>query len=169
MHFTQGVNVWDQFLTNIEVNVTVGTPPSGIDNVVIVSFDGNLLENSGNWGTGGAEYFAPEPLPPSGSTLEITGGQIILDSDAAGNSNLLENLGAHEFGHVLGLEDDIGSGGIMDPDFNESSPVRNMNNTDRSEIDMLYTVIPEPSTLFLLGFGLLGIVGSGRKNLFDRA
>jgi len=161
--FTQGINIWDQFLPGINVNVTVGKPPKDTDNLVIVSFDKNLLENTGKWGEALPSYWTPDPLPPSGSTLEITDGQIILDSDAAGNSSLLQNLGSHEFGHILGLDDEERSGGIMDPYFTENSPVRSMNNKDRAEIDILYAVVPEPSTLLLLCFGLAGLASLGRK------
>jgi hypothetical protein len=81
----------------------------------------------------------------------------------------------HEVGHLVGLDDlynltdlgefpnslmGIGSAGIMrDIDFGSI----------QGGVDLYSIPIPEPSTLLLLGSGLVGIIGFGRKKLFKKA
>ncbi len=83
----------------------------------------------------------------------------------------------HEVGHLVGLDDLYNlPGGFpqsimgdlhVNPDTTKSRTIDT--GSIQGGIDLYSIPIPEPSTLLLLGSGLAGIIGFGRKRLFKKA
>jgi hypothetical protein len=153
------------FVWDISVLLTNGPP----------SFNASKLELSFPFpGTGNvAEYdfddTVPVGPPPFGDDLDGNG--------IADNAHDFNTLALHETGHSLGL----GHFGvnILTNLMNDRPLLRNLNGPgiDAGSQDGardLYTIplpvsAPEPSTLLLLGSALVGLIGFGRKRLFNKA
>jgi hypothetical protein len=144
MNFEMGINAIVDCLTQITVNYENGNPPSGATNAIDVNIV-PMVSNGGELGLAEPGAVFDPPDEPHG---EIDGGTISIDDDALGNSNLLKNLGAHEFGHMLGLDDTPRTMGprtnVMDPDFNASSPFVGLSAGEKTMLMQHYTVVPEP-------------------------
>jgi hypothetical protein len=69
----------------------------------------------------------------------------------------------HEFGHALGLGHSAVVGSVMEPVY--AGPRRTLIADDIAGIQAIYgaTAIPEPTTVLLLGIGLLGLFALKRK------
>lgn len=112
--FKAGVQSWADRLSKITVRFEPGyaADPStvGVVQVRSVSTGDARLHDSLGYTT----------LTEDADTSQIENGEIFIDSQALGQSSAMKNLGAHEFGHVLGL-DDLPSqdprSRVMDPGF----------------------------------------------------
>ncbi len=140
-----------------------------------LSFDGGatFISGPGDSGsyltfdnfTGNTAYFYYEPLFDDGDT--ISGWRALFDPDISGIGIL---LGTFEFtAHALGLEnitldaDDLGPFGIeglVQGKINGEGFMPNIPIATASPVP-----IPEPGTIFLLGFGFIGLIGFKKRVL----
>jgi hypothetical protein len=141
-------------------------PNTGAGNVLahawgppdISGFDGNMhLDAAETWVTAGASN------PPAGNSATID----------------LQSIFLHELGHVLGLDHENGLGsGLLAPVMQSFywGELRALAGDDIAGAQSLYCptgqncaagpgVIPEPSTILLLGAGLVGLGFWGRKRM----
>lgn len=94
----------------------------------------------------------------------------------------LLTIAKHEFGHALGIKGDWGNPNVWltPPGTSEDevmwdvTPAGKRKHLKESDINALralnkYHVVPEPCTLVLIGSGLFGVIGFGRKGLFKKA
>ena len=104
-------------------------------------------------------------LPDNGNHGTIDSATVDIDQSALGSANFMKNLGAHEFGHVLGLDDDPRQGGmrtnVMDPDFNANDPFIGLSASDKMMLMKHYSVVPETSTFVMWAIGIVGLIGYG--------
>jgi hypothetical protein len=123
-NFELGIKSMTAVLPKIGVEFLKGEPPTtkGATNYVDVNVSNEGL--TGNiMGNGGA--FAPAPFPANQNHAMVSKGEIQIHTKALSMPNILgdlmKNLGAHEFGHVLGLADDMSNPNnrlnVMDPSF----------------------------------------------------
>jgi len=150
-NFKEGVKVWTDLLTDVSVEYKSGDRPAGGKGVQISKVEPGSLGSDMGRATASA-YF-----PPKSSHGNIDSGTIEIDKAALGKSKLMKNLGAHEFGHILGLGHHSTPGGrtnVMNPDFDENDPFIKPGPEDRSQLDDYYKVIPVPGAFVL---GLLGV------------
>lgn len=162
VNFEMGIRIWDACLPNIVVEFEYGEPPgdTGVD--VDLSPPGSLVE-------GGTRRFgvtSPDSTGPDGAPHRtIVGGLMRIDTDALGNAIFMQNLGAHEFGHALGLDEYMRLPGtmrttVMDPEFDMTSPFIGLSATDKMMIGEHYSVrTPEAGSQWgLLAFGAFGLI-----------
>ena len=156
---TAGINAWTSVMPGVDVTIHDGDPPDPhAQNTVTVTFDQQFQENhpDGDWGEGGSFGDMPDPPPPDGSTLDYTYGEIVIDTDAITNETYLQNLSQHEFGHILGLDDTDNEDDAMDPDVPDDK-LMPLSPEDLDSLRELYTVIPEPAGLGLIGLAMLAV------------
>ena len=161
MMFEMGVSSWDTCLTRIEIcfrNPGDAQPPAmdGIISVMLVAAGSLPNGVQGSTGVG-------VNTPANNGHGPITDAMIEIDMGALGLGNLLKNLGAHEFGHALGLDDvphpATGRVDVMDPNFNQNSPFIAPTQADKMMLMEHYTV-PTPTGAALL---VLGGMFAGRR------
>ena len=119
--FKMGIQAMADVIPGITVAFADGDPPMGATNFVDVD-----VTDFANPPYGQAGPSFPSPYPADKDHVTTNSGKIEIDKDALGHPaeacDFMKNLGAHEFGHVLGLDDDRRASGdrvdAMDPDFN---------------------------------------------------
>ncbi len=142
-----GITRWQAALAQRGITVQFhdnASPPPGATNAVGVQWvpDGTLPDDNDGYGEARATD------QPGGAV--INGGTIKVETDAA-CGDYLRNLFMHEFGHVLGLDDDATMPGMphnaMDHDVSDDAPM-GFSARDSSEMKSLYgcfAVVP-PAT-----------------------
>ena len=165
MKFEMGITSMTAVLPKIGVEFKKGEPPK--DAECFVDVDVSAMGLGGPpWGFGG---FPIDPFPKGIDHMMITEGVIQIHPTALSMPNLLgdlmKNLGAHEFGHVLGLAEDPRAMGdranVMDPDFpiieNPEGAITGADafvGPSARDIMMLsehYMTVPGPGGLVVLG------------------
>jgi hypothetical protein len=119
----------------IRIEVHEGTPPSGATNTVEVSWaaPGSLGTTLGQ---GGPVY------TPASSGNIASGGSIAIDRNTTEvDRQMARNLGIHEMGHVLGLDDEPSPGAAMYPHFSKADVV-SVSERDRRELEAVFAGIP---------------------------
>ena len=174
MNFEMGINAVVNCLTNITVQFKNGEPPQNAQNAV----DVNVMNlNPPPFGvTTTAPFFQTGQNHGT-----IDGSTIDIDPTALGHSavapSFMKNLGAHEFGHALGLDEDPRQGGartnVMDPDFNlirnarqevtGADPFVGLSARDKMMLRAHYAVVPEPAGLLLWGAATIGMLARRRR------
>ena len=135
----EGVERWKTVMAarNVTVNVTIGDPPAGTENVVRYSWEAedfkfdNLpkLQLGNNDGIGICGF---------SKTRLLIGKAFLhkdLPADTDAQKNYLRNLSEHEFVHVIGLADDS-DGQVTNHE--QSDTARTLNDQDKKEINLLY-------------------------------
>lgn len=172
MNFEMGIQAMADVLPKITVQFKDGEHPAGATNFVQVIID-NML-GAPPYGSGGPTDI-PVPFPMGQNHTQTTEGAINIHPEALGDpallASLLKNLGAHEFGHVLGLDDDPRQGemrvNVMDADFNLiTDGIGDVTGADPfvgpSQRDLMmlseHYFIPVPSAA---GIGMIGLCAVG--------
>ncbi|TWT46380.1 hypothetical protein KOR42_43570 [Thalassoglobus neptunius] len=182
MNFEMGINSVASMLPKITVQFKNGEPPAGTTNYVDVDIK-PMETDPGGFGGG----FVPDPFPSGMDHVNITEGFIEISGGSLGHSavapTFMKNLGAHEFGHVLGLDDDPRSSGmrmnVMDPDFNliddgmgtviRADPFVGLSKRDKMMLSSHYMIsVPEPSTWILASLGFVSLLLVNRKQISCR-
>ncbi|WP_428389545.1 hypothetical protein [Mucisphaera sp.] len=180
-NFKMGVSAWVACLPGLTIEYKDGEPEAGADcfvDINVTSADPPFPAGSPPpYAIGGG--FVPDPYPADKDHVFIDEGVISIHPDALGHSGVagsfMKNLGAHEFGHILGLDDDRRTEGdrkhVMDPDFRliddgmgnviRADPFLSPSARDKMMLSKHYTVVPTPSGL--AGLVLLGLVGMSRR------
>lgn len=164
MMFEMGVSSWNACLELIQIcfrNPTDPAPPAA-DGMIAV----NLVPPGSNPGgdLGSALVLRSNPPTPHGPILSAS---IDIDTDALGSGNLLKNLGAHEFGHALGLDHlphpATGRVTVMDPDFDASDPFIAPTDMDKMMLGEHYTLVPTPLSGAMATLALTGLIARRRR------
>jgi len=97
-----------------------------------------------------------------GGDMHIDDAETWIDVDAGGVGGFdLFTIVLHEFGHSLGLGHSAVASAVMFPFVSLDTSNRILDPDDIAGIQAIYgpgvVVVPEPTTLLLLGFGLLGL------------
>jgi hypothetical protein len=149
---SRGIKKWDPLLTSLDITIHLGDAPNpDAAYIVKVNFADVIHNPDTNEEVSalGRPNFLLTPFTfGSAQAFPIHDGNIGFEKEYVSDLTWMENAAAHEFGHVLGLDHDGSSGGVMDPDVTSGGSMVNLNSTDRSEADILYQV-PEPSILSL--------------------
>jgi hypothetical protein len=151
MNFEMGINALVMCLKKITVQFKDGEPPTGAMNAVDVN-----LKNMNPPPFGLTQPAAVHQ--PGQNHGTITGATMDIDPmSLTQGANFMKNLGAHEFGHALGLEEDPRQSGqrtnVMDPDFNMNDPFVAPSKRDKMMLMEHYAVVPEPGSLPLAWMG----------------
>lgn len=158
MNFEMGINTLLACLSKITVQFKDGDPPDSAENFVDVNI---------------TDLTTPPFAVTTMSTFTLDGqnhgkiesGKIDIDPDALGNAIFMKNIGAHEFGHALGLDDDPRQGGLrtnmMDANFKPSDPFLGPSERDKKMLREHYMVVPEPSSFILMSLGTAGLLCRG--------
>jgi len=162
MMFEMGVSSWDTCLTRIEIcfrNPGDAQPPA-IDGIISVMLVAAGSLPGGVQGSTGVSV----NTPANNGHGPIIDAMIEIDMGALGFGNFLKNLGAHEFGHALGLDDvphpATGRVDVMDPNFDQTSPFIMPTQADKMMLMEHYTV-PTPTAAALLAMG--GVFAARRR------
>jgi hypothetical protein len=128
-----GVKAWNNEKAlkdhNITIDVKAGQAPAGATNAVQVNWKAPAGTELGEATTASMEG-------PGGDNT-TTGGTIDISPDTTDvDNNMATNLGIHEMGHILGLDDTPNSGSAMDPDFNKNSTLKI---TDKDNLELTST------------------------------
>lgn len=172
MNFEMGILTWEACLPQVMIMFADGEPPADAGVNVDLCPPGSIIE-------GGVRRFGvtfPEAFFPAGEMHGmITGAQLKLDTAALGDAVFMKNLGAHEFGHALGLDEDPRPPGtarssVMDPEFDRTSPFIGLSDSDKMMLGEHYTlpdyVVNAPdggSSLMLLAVAVVGLVGCRQR------
>jgi hypothetical protein len=146
MNFEMGINSVVACLRRIMVQFKNGDPPDGTTNFIDI--------NIANTNPPPFGVTAAAPFFPAGQNHGmLDSATITIDPTALGSASFMKNLGAHEFGHALGLEEDPRQGdgrtNVMDPDFNRNDGFVGLSARDKMMLMMHYQVVPEPSALVI--------------------
>jgi hypothetical protein len=146
MNFEMGINSVVACLRRIMVQYKDGDPPQDATNFI----DVNIADiNPPPYGVTAAAPF----FPTGQNHGMLDSATTTIDTSALGSANFMKNLGAHEFGHALGLDDDPRQGGVrtnvMDADFNRDDPFVGVSARDKMMLMMHYRVVPEPAGLVI--------------------
>ncbi len=142
MNFEMGINSWVDMLPKISVMYMDGMHPDTVtENFIDVKLVDNLPGGNGTE----SGLTVPNVFIPDGQTHGmITDATINILNSALGKPNFLKNLGAHEFGHALGLDDDPRNQGarvnVMDAMFTENDPFIAPTKRDKMMADEHYMV-----------------------------
>lgn len=147
---------------DLQVEFKIGEPPASSNQYVDVNIAQVL---GGELGQGGPFV---SPFPANVNHMIVDSGIINIDPSALGMAGtmLMKNLGAHEFGHVLGLDDDNRNGGnrvnVMDPDFDKDDPYLMLSARDKMMMAEHYDEsrkgLPNVSTIFLYLIALVPLI-----------
>jgi PEP-CTERM motif len=149
----RGVASWDRVLPDVMVQYTLNAePPEGARNAVDVNISlqpGSVGGVTHDWKRDGTGTII------NGATIDLSLGTFF-----SSDFDTVANISAHEFGHVLGLDENDTNGNfrdVMDPGLDPESPFITPTPGDKAAADDLYKVAPEPATLALLGLGAWAI------------
>lgn len=128
-----GIREWNNRATLQNRGITIqthrGAPPPGATNAVTVEWVTGTVDT--NLGQGGPSY-----TTDGGNTADD--GRIRVSRDTAQVTNqMARNLGIHETGHVLGLDDVATAGAAMNPNFTRND-VLNIGAADDRELGAVY-------------------------------
>jgi hypothetical protein len=131
-----GVKAWNNEKAlmdhNIKIQVMAGQAPAGATNAVQVNWKAPTGSELGEATTASMEG-------PNGDNT-TTGGTIDISPDTTDvDNNMATNLGIHEMGHILGLDDTPNTATAMDPDFNKNSKLK-ITNKDNLELTSTFAV-----------------------------
>jgi len=171
-----GIQMVANQLEDVDVTFVDGNAPASAENYVQISKqDVVKVNNEICTGEGKPIYDSYHP------ELGIVKGEIIIDTQALtidsgyyeesyGAPNkltsedyvsfqkFLTTTGAHEFMHVLGLEDYNSSLCVMNHEIDVINPVYGLTSTDLDLLEERYTIVPEPFALFSLTLGSLALL-----------
>jgi len=129
---------------DLKVEVATGPPPAGATHVATVDLvapnDPSLRNPDGTFDTG--KGF---PGNPTSETIDeqggrkagpIDSGKAVISKGESGDS--LKNLAQHEFGHVLGLDDDEDAGVVMNHDVPDTAGGLTFTSKDKAELRNTY-------------------------------
>lgn len=152
-YFKIGVRAWTRQLPKVTVEYVEGDRPDGVKTGIQMT---KVPPGSLGSPTKARASIAFPVFPDGSSHGNIFGGEIEIETDELGKPEVMQNIGVHEFGHLLGLDDNSRTSGdrinAMDPDFNDDSLYLPPSSDEITLIAKYYT-IPEPATLCLLGLG----------------
>ena len=152
MNFEMGINAVADCLPKVQVQFKDGEPPEGSTLYVDINL-GTLGKPPYGEAVPGADF------PDGADHGTIDQATITIDPESLGHANFMKNLGAHEFGHALGLDEDPRRDGervnVMDPDFNVNTPFIGLSQRDKMMLMEHYMVVPELAVMVLLGSVLM--------------
>jgi hypothetical protein len=140
----------------ITIEVKDGAPPPGATNAVTTEWVDSLPGDKAGFAGPGYTQGATDNVADSGS-MKISRDATLVDD------NMAKNLGIHEMGHVLGLDDEPGKKTAMDPNFTKNDTVAR-NAMDEAQIGAVYGAnrndadVKMSSNAFDLGGGLFRYV-----------
>lgn len=160
-NFEMGINSWFGLVGDVTVQFKPGNPPPNTPNAVSITLVApNTLRNPA-----GMRVFSETTTAVNETANDalITGADISIDRDALGMDIFMKNLGAHEFGHVFGLDENPRTSGnrvnVMDPDFTKNDPFLSPSLMDYDMLKTHYLITPEPSSVVSAGLGLFIVCG----------
>ncbi|MCK4874150.1 MAG: hypothetical protein KAS72_15615 [Phycisphaerales bacterium] len=180
--FMEGIRAWTDRMDKITLVFKNGDPPDDLTEeqkkfiVKVEQTDDRPGPNGEVSLTTYGTYFPPVNPPTDPPTYEEHGiivGPVTIkiwkELVGHGHNNMMKNLGTHEFGHALGLDDSAefqdpvpegyNRNGAMDPSFNTDSPYKKPTAAEWNLLDQYYDV-PEPGPVCLL---LLAAATCGRR------
>jgi hypothetical protein len=118
----------------------------------------------------GVLAFAFLPSPPNS---EPSAGNVVFNDafawevgDGQGSAAYdLLRVAVHEIGHALGLDHSTTPDAIMWPFVGSDQFFTGLHPDDLAGIQSLYAPTPEPSTLLLVGSGVIALAAAGRRHL----
>jgi hypothetical protein len=116
----------------IKIETMTGTPPAGAKNAVGVQWVSGTIGPDQRFGEGGPSYSTKGANTSTGGTIKVSRDTTQVTPEMA------KNLGIHEMGHVLGMDDTNKLGAAMNPDFSKDS-ILTVTATDSAELKAVYT------------------------------